>query len=71
VATGGRMTIAMVLIKDFPYYRNLSNIKIFKITLLTRVSGSFFLKGFSIFSPYTMPPFSEVNKEFFSRANIV
>lgn len=59
------MTFAMVLIKDFPYYRNLSNLKIFKIMLLNRVSGIFFLRGFSILSPSTMPPFSEVNKDSF------
>lgn len=60
-----KMTIAMVLIKDFPYYRNLSHLKIFKIMLLTRVSDSFFLRGFSILSPSTTPPFFEVNKDSF------
>lgn len=48
VATGGK--IAMVWIKDFPYYRHLSNIKIFKIMSLTRVSGSLSLK--MIFNPF-------------------
>lgn len=59
------MTIAMVLIKDFPCYRNLSNLKIFKIMLLNRVSGSFFLRRFSVLSPSTMPPFPKVKKDSF------
>lgn len=69
MATGGK--IAMVLIKDFPYYRHLSNIKIFKIVSLTRVSGSLSLREFSIFSPSTTPPLSEVNKDSFLRTNLV
>lgn len=68
-ATGGKT--AVVLIKDFPYYRHLSNLKIFKITSLTRVSGSLSLRGFSILSPSTTPPFSEVNKDPFLRTNLV
>lgn len=69
MATGGK--IAMVLIKDFPYYRHLSSIKIFKIMSLTIVSGSLSLRGFSILSPSTTPPFSEVYKDSFSRTNLV
>lgn len=68
-ATGGKT--AVVLIKDFPYYRHLSNLKIFKIMSLTRASGSLSLRGFSILSPSTPPPFSEVNKDSFLRTNLV
>lgn len=71
MATGGKTPVAMVLITDFPYYRNLSNLKIFRIVLLTRVSASFFLREFSICSPSTMPPFFEVNKDSFLRTNFV
>lgn len=46
MATGGKMTIVMVLIKDFPYYRNSSNLTMFKIMLLARVSGIFFKEDF-------------------------
>lgn len=38
---------------------------------LTRVSGSLSLRGFSILSPSTPPPFSEVNKDSLLRTNLV
>lgn len=69
MATGGKN--AMVLIKDFPYCRLLSNLKIFKIMSLTRVTGSLSLRGFSILSPSTASPFSEVNKDSFLSTNLV
>lgn len=69
MATGGKS--AMVLIKGFPYCRLLSNLKIFKIMSWTRVTGSLSLRGFSILSPSTSSPFSEVHKDSFLRTNLV
>lgn len=70
VATGEKMTIVMVLIKDFPYYRNLSTLTIFKIKLLARVSGVFLQRGFSVPSLSTKTPFSKVRKDSFLKTNL-
>lgn len=71
VATGRKMTIVMVLIKDFSYNRNLSNHTIFKIILLARVSSIFLQRGFSVPSLSTKTPFSKARKDSFLKTNLV